>query len=159
MKPLQIEFHAPPTDFRLATGLLASGAAMLLATVWLGSHIEPVRPVPAKPRPAAKSLSAVELAAVGQARSRIAMAWDRVFGVVEGASSPDVALLEFAPDGGRGELKIVAEARNLAAMLAYQKRLSNSPMLSSVTVNSHEVVQDSPYKPVRFTLHARWSAP
>lgn len=160
MRIQHIDFCARPVDRRLAGIVLIAGAALLLVAIGLGAWLDAVRPRPKAPAvraPAARTMPPAESAAIAQARGRIALPWERVFSAIEDATSADVALLEFVPEGARGEVKIVAEARTLAAMLAYQKKLSESPALAQVTVSSHEVVLDSPQRPVRFTLQARWT--
>lgn len=162
MRPLQIDFRRPTGGRAPAAWALAGGAALALAAVLAGALLKPppapaaARPVAlAKAKPAA-ALPAAERNAIAQARQRIALPWERVFATVEASLTPDVALLEVNPDPTRAELRIVAEARTLAAMLDYQGRLGTDPGLDKVTVAAHEVLADDPQQPVRFTINAQW---
>jgi len=75
---------------------------------------------------------------------------------VEGAAGKDVALLAIQPDKHKGEVVIGGEAKDVAAMLNYMRRLNDARQLSEVVLLSHQIEQQDPQKPVRFNLSAKW---
>jgi hypothetical protein len=82
--------------------------------------------------------------------------WDTLFAALQAADSKDVALLAIAPEAQKRQVKIHAEARNLDAMLAFQRQLQQSPGLAQVVLVDHTVMKDLPFTPVRFHLLAQW---
>src|SRR5689334_8509799 len=82
--------------------------------------------------------------------------WDTLFTALETAEGKDVALIAIAPDAQRRQVKIHAEARNLDAMLAFQRQLQQNPALAQVVLLDHTVMKDMPFTPVRFHLLAQW---
>jgi hypothetical protein len=82
--------------------------------------------------------------------------WDALFSALEAADGKDVALLAIAPEAQKRQVKIHAEARNLDAMLAFQRQLQQNPGLAQVVLVDHTVMKDLPYTPVRFHLVAQW---
>jgi hypothetical protein len=82
--------------------------------------------------------------------------WDTLFSALEAAEGKDVALIAIAPDAQRRQVKIHAEARNLDAMLAFQRQLQRNPALAQVALLDHTVMKDVPFTPVRFHLVAQW---
>jgi hypothetical protein len=82
--------------------------------------------------------------------------WDTLFTALEAADHADVALLAVTPDAQRRQVKIHAEARNLDAMLAFQRQLQQNPALAQVVLQDHTVMKDVPFTPVRFHILAQW---
>lgn len=82
--------------------------------------------------------------------------WDALFGAVEGAYSEQTILLGVEPDTERHEVRLTAEAKDLAAMLAYLSQVRQSPALKDAYLASHQINQQDPQKPVRFTIDAQW---
>ena len=89
---------------------------------------------------------------------RLKLPWNDLFASVESASMPDVALLSIESDTEKGRVKISAEARDLQAMLGYLRFLGTQPTLAEVYLQSHQVQQQDPQRPVRFVLSADWTA-
>jgi hypothetical protein len=87
---------------------------------------------------------------------QLALPWDQLFAAVEGATGKDVALLAIQPDKRKGDLVIGGEAKNVAAMLNYMRRLNGAGQLREVVLLSHQIQQQDPHKPVRFNLSAKW---
>lgn len=83
--------------------------------------------------------------------------WGGLFATLESLHGSDVALLSIAPDARNGNLRISGEARNLGAMLDYHRRLDESPGIRDVSLVSHEIVEQVPERPVRFSLVATWT--
>lgn len=82
--------------------------------------------------------------------------WQSLFGALEQAQTADVALLSIAPDARRGTVLLNGEGRNMAAVIDYQRRLANQ--LQDVVLVTHEEQEQNPFKPVRFSATARWTA-
>lgn len=87
---------------------------------------------------------------------RLATPWDRLFRALETFRHENVALLSAEPDSTNGTVRISAEAKDAAAMLTYVEELRESGLLSNVTLNTHQVMLDNPFKPVRFSLSGQW---
>lgn len=94
--------------------------------------------------------------AARQLLDRSRLPWDTLFTALEAATAGDVALLAITPDAQRRQVKIHAEARNLAAMLEFQRQLQQNPALAQVVLLDHTVMKDVPFTPVRFHLLAQW---
>jgi Fimbrial assembly protein (PilN) len=69
-----------------------------------------------------------------------------------------VALLSIESDTDKGRMKISGEAKDLQAMLDYLRFLGTQPTLAEVYLQSHQVQQQDPQRPVRFVLSADWTA-
>lgn len=72
------------------------------------------------------------------------------------ASKDDVALLVIEPDPVLHKVRVLAEARTLAAALAYVQRLQNSGSLRNALLESHEIRTDEAERPVRVQITAAW---
>lgn len=72
------------------------------------------------------------------------------------ASKDDVALLVIEPDPVLHRVRVLAEARTLAAALAYVQRLQNSGSLRNALLESHEIRTDETERPVRVQITAAW---
>jgi len=107
---------------------------------------------------AADPAAEAALAAARQTLERAKLPWDELFAALEAADNADVALLAVTPDVARGQIKIHADARHLAAMLAFQRRLQQSGALRHVTLLDHEALREAGQPSVRFHLVAAWGA-
>lgn len=96
------------------------------------------------------------LGAMSQARKQIDVPWGALFATLEASSTDEVALLSLAPDARKGVVRIVAEARDLSAMLEFHRRLESAGGLHDVALSSHEIVEQVAEHPVRFNIAARW---
>ncbi|MCL4472161.1 MAG: PilN domain-containing protein [Gammaproteobacteria bacterium] len=83
--------------------------------------------------------------------------WNGLFLAMESAASDRVALLSIQPDVRKRTIRISGEAKNLEAMLDYLARLRGQEILSQVVLSSHEIKEQDPDKPVRFSLSAKWA--
>jgi len=90
---------------------------------------------------------------------RITLPWGALFESVEAAAPNDVSLLAMEPDADKQVLKIVAEAKDVAAMLDYVRTLEGRAMFRLVTLQNHQVQQQDPQRPIRFTVVAIWTEP
>lgn len=100
---------------------------------------------------------ALELLLAQRVIDQLAMPWDTLFQTLETTLGDDVSLLGVVPDAEKMTLTINAEARTLAAMVAYQTRLADEALFQDVYISSHQTQQQDQQKPVRFLVSARWS--
>ena len=77
--------------------------------------------------------------------------------VASAESSGSVAVLGIEPDRDKHQIRVIAEARTLPLALAYVERLQKSQALRYPMLESHEVQQKDPQRPVRFQIRADWS--
>lgn len=82
--------------------------------------------------------------------------WQALFTTLESLASDDVALLSLTPDARKHQLRVTAEARDLGAMLAYHRKLEDTPALRDVSLVNHEFAEQVQGRPVRFSLVASW---
>jgi hypothetical protein len=82
--------------------------------------------------------------------------WDEMFHAIEASGDRQVTLLGLEPNIERQQVRINGEARNFKAVMAYLTELEQQPVFGNVFLLNHEVRQESPDKPVRFTLQATW---
>jgi Tfp pilus assembly protein PilN len=87
---------------------------------------------------------------------RLATPWERLFKALETFRHQNIALLSVEPDAINGTVRITAEAKDTAAMLAYVEDLRESGLLANVTLSAHQVMPENPLKPVRFSFGGQW---
>ncbi len=87
---------------------------------------------------------------------QLTLPWDELFSAVESAAGKDVALLAMEPNAARHVVKISGEAKDMAALLNYVTQLEAQGVFGPVYLQSHQVQQQDPDKPVRFSLLATW---
>jgi Tfp pilus assembly protein PilN len=100
--------------------------------------------------------SQAELNAAAQAIDHLSFPWDRLFQEIESSVTEQVVLLSLEPIIGKKEVKIMAEAKNLSAMLDYVNTLQSRALFKDVHLESHQIQQQDPQKPVRFMVNAHW---
>ncbi|MCB1958341.1 MAG: hypothetical protein KDG55_21915 [Rhodocyclaceae bacterium] len=127
------------------------------------ARIEAARPASAPPSArerAAKARAAkAESETIASAQAvagRLAIPWGPLLAAIEEADGSDVAITALSPDPDKRRIRIDAQARDLRAMIRYNGRLANSPVLTDIALINHEVVFDDPDQPVRFSLSATW---
>lgn len=99
---------------------------------------------------------ALEIKHANEVLNQITLPWDKLFQAVEWSSGKDVALLTIEPDAEKRVVKISGEAKNIEGVLSYVKHLSEQEIFTSVYLQSHQVQEQNPEKPVRFSLVAAW---
>jgi Tfp pilus assembly protein PilN len=120
-----------------------------------------VRKAIADNEPASLKLKGADLASEWQRASTVSRSlsapWTELFAMLEAYADEPVALLGMDPDLAKNDLVLTGEARDLAAVLDYVRYLKKQPMLSAVTLQSHQVSRQERDKPVRFRIVANWS--
>lgn len=88
---------------------------------------------------------------------QLSLPWNQLFQTVELANSDKVALLGIDPDSKRGWIKVSGEAKDFDALLDYIRTLQKSNFFTVVYLQHHQVQEQDPEKPIRFTLDASWT--
>lgn len=171
MRILELDFQRPAPPSPLGWVILL--AALVSLAALLGVHhtvANETRALQATVKriealvPGAATVSAqnpnddAALTAARRALERSKLPWSGLFTALESADNKDVALLAVTPDVARGQLKIHAEARHLAAMLAFHQRLQQAEGLQRVALVDHEVSKEAAEPSVRFHIVAAWGA-
>lgn len=84
--------------------------------------------------------------------------WDALFGAVESTFNEQVTLLSVEPDTERREIRLLAEAKDLESMLDYVRQVRESSVLKNGYLVEHQINQQDPLRPVRFTVTANWDS-
>jgi Tfp pilus assembly protein PilN len=173
MRALDLDFVPRRAPARVIAQLLCVGA--LLAAAWLAYTYQGLQaelheaqsrlqwqqkrahPPPAVPlsKEALARLQA-ELKMARQVGERLTVPWDNLFRELEASVGDQVTLLSIEPDREKRQLRITAEARNLPAMLEYERRLRELPSFQEAYVVSHQVQTADAQRPVRFVMSAQW---
>lgn len=98
-----------------------------------------------------------EIAQANRIIDRLGMPWGELFAAIDATVIDDVTLLSVEPDLERKEVHISAEAKDRKAMLNYARILQQSKTLTDGYIVSHQVNNQDPQKPVRFSVVAVWS--
>lgn len=88
---------------------------------------------------------------------QIAIPWNALFGELERAATPEVALLAVEPDAARRRVRIDGEAKSLAAVLSYMERLDSSRGITDIVLTGHALKDGGGHSPVAFSLVGRWT--
>ncbi|HZM37281.1 MAG TPA: PilN domain-containing protein, partial [Burkholderiales bacterium] len=78
-----------------------------------------------------------------------------LFGALESAASPQVALLAIEPDPRTGTVRISGEGKDYLAALTYVLNLRQSESLGNVELVRHEH-SGAGARPVAFSVSATW---
>jgi hypothetical protein len=170
MKRLSLDFRrAPPASAAgyalLAAGLLAAGLSVAAhlelsreaASIEAEAERAALQSAPREPLPIQGRSEKEALESARNVVEHLTVPWDRLFGAVEAIDEKQVALLSMTPNVQKRQIRIYAEAKTLADMLSYHKKLEASPAFSDVALTEHEVQIQDPEKPVRFNILATWS--
>lgn len=99
---------------------------------------------------------ALEVKRANEVLRQLTLPWDDLFQAVESSSGKEIALLALEPDTEKQVVVIRGEARDFAGLLNYVTQLERREVFGPVYLQSHQVQQDDPDKPVRFSLLADW---
>ena len=100
-------------------------------------------------------------AEAGRLAQELGTPWTALLAELEAASTDSnnqVAVLSIEPDHAKRLVRITGESRDLPTALAYVQRLQQSTLLRYPMLDSHDVKNDDPQRPVRFALSAEWRA-
>jgi hypothetical protein len=167
---LQLDFvRAPARVSRPGLVLLALGVVVVTATLLdyrrLAATVAGLELQLAAVAPPAAAGEALDentvrvLTEAGGAIAELSTPWSRLLADLETAgagSAGDLAVLTVEPDRAKHQVRILAEARSLAAALAYVQRLQRSQALGNPMLESHEVRSNDRDHPVRVQIAADW---
>jgi hypothetical protein len=165
MARLDFDFHARPArPGKLGTVLALAGVAAL---GWAMNNLQEARATEAglalqiaaleqfRPRAAVKPATQADTAAqTAQTRisAQLAYSWQPAFDALAAASSSKVALVSLDAVQAKAQLKLVAEARQLADAVAFIEALQQQPGIRRAALTQHEEQADDAQKPVRFNI-------
>ncbi len=89
---------------------------------------------------------------------QLTLPWEDLFQAVESSTIPQVTLLGMEPDLEKHVVNISCEAKDIASMLNFMKRLEARQEFIAVYLQNHQIQQRDPERPVRFSLIAFWRA-
>ncbi len=175
MRPLALDYRQGNV-FKFVAGLVLLGLA-LAATAHVGmaywrleqqmgrvqSAVEKVARKMEPGRAAAPLTAAqkqqfeAEIKSANDVVQRLNLPWDKMLAALETSNSDDIALLGIAPDAKKRRLQVIGEAKSFAALFDYIRILQESESLAGVYLRHHQIQEQDPEKPVRFTLEASWT--
>ncbi len=87
---------------------------------------------------------------------RLTVPWESLFQALESSGNQNITLLAIEPDIEKQQVKIKGEAKDFQAIVNYISHLQGQAVFGSVYLQNHDVQQQDPDKPVRFSLLAAW---
>lgn len=162
MARLDFDFHLRPArPGKLALALLLAGAA---AVGWAWNNLQAARTQldevsaqiatleRAQQRTIAKPAARADTSAYTGIAAQLSYTWQPAFDAVAAARSNKIALVSLDAIQAKSQLKLVAEARQLADAIAFIEALQQQPGVRRATLIQHEVQADAVEKPVRFNI-------
>jgi Tfp pilus assembly protein PilN len=156
---------------RLGPLLLVAGVVAVGAVVWrdrmlaeqayvLNQRIGDTRSLAQRSPPVAPDtrdpkLVAQEVVRANAVLANLAVPWDALFGELESAANPNVALLSIQPEAGGRKVQLAGEARRFDDLLAYVAKLDGTPGFANVFLTEHEM-RGAADRGVSFTIAADW---
>jgi hypothetical protein len=95
--------------------------------------------------------AAVQIAQAGVA-AQLAYSWQPAFDALAASHTEKIALVSLDAMQAKSQLKLVAEARQLADAVDFIDVLQQQPRVKRVTLTQHEVQRDADQQPVRFSI-------
>lgn len=162
MARLDFDFHARPArPGKLALALLLAGVATV---AWAWSNLQAARTLhdtvsaqlasleQARQHTPAKPAARADTSAYTHIAAQLNYAWQPAFDALAAARSNKIALVSLDAIQAKSQLKLVAEARQLADAIAFIEALQQQPGVKRATLIQHEVQADTAEKPVRFNI-------
>jgi hypothetical protein len=138
-------------QWRLYPELEAERARLQREAASLGAPTTSARMKPAELAQAWQRAHAVSV--------QLGLPWARFFAALARASDSEgggVAFVSIEPEPLKGQVVLIAEARDLPGMLNFVSALQASPYFVDVALQSHSINKTVPEQPVRFRLTAGW---
>jgi hypothetical protein len=172
MTELRLDYqHNPPFPW-LGTVLLGVAVVILVLTgayyQRLGNRVATVEAKIEQagnrgaPRPSGRLAGrnpaelAQEVNNANDALRRLTVPWESLFHALESTGNQNITLLSIEPDIEKQQVKIKGEAKDFNALVNYITHLQGQEVFGSVYLQNHDVQQQDPDKPVRFSLLAAW---
>jgi hypothetical protein len=99
------------------------------------------------------ALTAEQRRAWNQVARQLNTPWSALLAGLETATPDDVALVSIEPDSRRGAVRLLAEAKNLEALLAYVQALKAVEPFTDAMPLRHETNEQDPNRPIRMTIN------
>jgi hypothetical protein len=165
MKRLNLDFHPQPSRLWPALLLLAGVVAIAwTGQVWLAERerhtgfartIAELQPAPVTAR-AARPQDTTARVAQTRVAAQLAASWETPLDAIAGARGKKIALLSLDAKLDKQQIKLIAEARQLADAVAFVEALQSQPGIRSAALTQHELQQEARDKPVRFYVTLEW---
>lgn len=176
MSKIRLDFSSrPPANIRIGRRLAAVVLAvgLVVAGLWAQRYLELRQDLAEwrdslqrvdrrragetqRPPPESAARLKAELHRANRVIEALATPWPDLLGAAEAAYGERAILLGIEPDAERREVRLTAEAKDLAAMLDYLKALRQSPVLMDAVLQNHQVNARDTQRPVRFVIIAHW---
>lgn len=98
----------------------------------------------------------LEIKNANEVLHHLSVPWEILFKAVESSSGSHITLLALEPDFEKKQVKISGEASSYNSLMNYITQLQGQEVFDTVYLQNHDVRQEDPDKPVRFTLLANW---
>jgi hypothetical protein len=165
MARLDFDFHARPArPGRLGIALALAGVAAL-GWAWMnlqtaraseaGLALQIADLEQARPHPVAKAPTPADdaaQAAQAHVAAQLAYSWQPAFDALAVARNSRIALLSLDAVQAKSQLKLTAEARQLADAVAFIDALQQQPGVKRAELTQHETQTDSDPHSVRFNI-------
>jgi Tfp pilus assembly protein PilN len=103
-----------------------------------------------------RSEQTLEIKNANEILHHLSVPWEILFKAVESSGGSKITLLSLEPDFDKKQVKISGEANNYETVMEYLTELGQQDVFETVYLQNHDVRQEDPDKPVRFTLLANW---
>jgi hypothetical protein len=104
-----------------------------------------------------ETASEVEVSFVSDIVAQLSTPWSPLLSAIEQSKTQDIALLSIEPNRKKRQIMLTGQAKNIASTLQYIKQLEQLAPISEVYLLKHSIDQNDPFKPVGFTLLAKWN--
>lgn len=169
MASLHFDFQKPSTRptvwgvLLLLIGLVALGATLIAMQQARDAHQARVKQLAVleqtlqQRKPVRKVATRSTTGDAGQlARARVRAnldySWQPAFAALQATITPKIALVSLEGSQAKKQLRLVAEARQLADAVAYANQLGLQPGVLRTALLQHEMQERDAQHPVRFTL-------
>jgi hypothetical protein len=162
MARLDFDFHARPTRMDKRGAALALAGALALGWAW--NAWEAARATEAgltlqiaalehdQPRASVSRVASRADDPLARVETQLAYRWQPAFEAMAAARSAKIALVSLDAVQAKSQVKLVAEARQLADAVAFVDALQQQPGVRRAALFQHEVQADVDQHPVRFTI-------
>jgi hypothetical protein len=103
-----------------------------------------------------RSEQTIEIKNANEILHHLSVPWEILFKAVESSGGSKITLLSLEPDFDKKQVKISGEANNYETVMEYLTELGQRDVFETVYLQNHDIRQEDPDKPVRFTLLASW---
>lgn len=170
MATLNFDFHPPSTRPRMPglvlmlAGLIALGVSLFNLQQTRQTHAARTREIAtleqtlhkraSAPTPPSSRRTTVDATQLAQARVRANLdySWQPAFAALQSTFNKKIALISLEGSQSKKQLRLVAEARQLADAVAFANRLENQNGVARIALLQHEMQERDAQHPVRFTL-------